>query len=192
MQLSKKIILGSGSPRRKSLMEQMGIPCVVRVMETDEVFPSDLEREEIPEFLAKQKAAAQQHLLKEDELLITADTIVWCNNRVYNKPSDAKEAFHMLSELSGQTHEVYTAIALTSHTQQWTACDRTEVSFRSMQPDEIQYYIKHYSPLDKAGAYGAQDWLGLTVITALRGSYFTVMGLPTHLLYQLLTPYMIL
>jgi septum formation protein len=189
MELRKKIILGSASPRRKSLLEQMGIVFETRVMETDESFPSHLEAGDIPEYLALQKGNVQKHLLQENEILITADTIVWHHQNVYNKPADAAEAFDMLSRLSGESHEVYTAIALTGKDEQISACDRTEVRFRELSPEEIHYYIQHYAPFDKAGAYGAQDWLGLTAITSLRGSYFTVMGLPTHLLYRLLQPY---
>lgn len=190
MKLHKKIILGSASPRRKSLLEQMGISFETRVMETDESFPPHLQAGDIPEYLAQHKGNVQKHLLLENEILITADTIVWHRQNVYNKPADASEAFEMLSRLSGETHEVFTAIALTGKDEQISACDRTEVRFRELNEAEIKYYIHHYAPFDKAGAYGAQDWLGLTAITSLKGSYFTVMGLPTHLLYRLLQPYL--
>ena len=179
------LLLASNSPRRKQLLADLGLPFEVRLREVDETFPPHLRRAEVAEYLAARKAAAYAPDLAHNELLITADTIVCLDDDVLNKPADAAEATAMLTRLQGRTHEVYTGVCLLAGaagpTQQKVVfSDCARVTFRALTPAEIAYYIARCQPYDKAGAYGAQDWLGLAAITRLEGSYFTVMGLPTH------------
>lgn len=177
--LKRKIILGSGSPRRKELLKGLGFNFEVITKPTDESFPDNLRAEEIPMFLAKKKADAFHVNEINDALLITADTIVWVNNTVLNKPQHVDDAFAMLQTLSGTMHQVYTGVCL--RTAKETSCFsvETKVFFRTLSKDEITWYIQHYQPFDKAGAYGAQEWIGFSAIERLEGSYFNVMGLPT-------------
>jgi septum formation protein len=184
---NRKIILASKSPRRRQLLEGLGVQFEVITHEVDESFPIHLRGPEIATFLARVKADAFQQELQQDEIVITADTIVWINDHVLNKPEDRSEAISMLSELSGNTHTVYTGVCIKSREKQEVFCDETLVEFRPLTQEEIEYYIDHYSPYDKAGSYGAQDWIGLTGIRSLKGSYFNVMGLPVHLLYEKLS-----
>ena len=156
------------------------------VKDTDEAFPATLAPADIAEFLARQKAAAFQEEEIGNAILITADTVVVLGDQVLNKPADPHEAFRMLSQLSGRTHEVYTGVCLRKNGKMESFTDRTQVDFRVLEPQEIHFYIENYMPFDKAGAYGAQDWLGLVGIARIEGSYFNVMGLPTHRLYAAL------
>ena len=176
-----KLILASNSPRRRQLLTDMGLPYEIRLREVDEDFPAHLRRAEVAEYLAAHKAAAYAPDLAPDELVITADTIVCLENDVLNKPADRAEATAMLTRLQGRAHDVFTGVCLrTGDGRQVVFSDQTTVHFRSLSPAEIGYYIDTCQPYDKAGSYGAQDWLGLAAITRLEGSYFNVMGLPTH------------
>ena len=176
-----KLILASNSPRRRQLLTELGLTYEIRLLEVDEEFPPHLQRAEVAEFLAARKAAAYIPGLAADEVLLTADTIVCLGNDVLNKPSDRAEAQHMLGRLQGRTHDVFTGVCLrTGDGRQVVFSDQTTVHFRPLTPAEINYYLDTCQPYDKAGAYGAQDWLGLAAIDRLEGSYFNVMGLPTH------------
>ena len=180
-----RLILASNSPRRKQLLTDLGLPFEVRIREVDEDFPPHLRRAEVAEYLAAHKARAYAPDLAPDEILLTADTIVCLADDVLNKPADAAEARAMLTRLQGRAHEVYTGVCLrTGDGRQTVFSDCATVHFRALTPAEIDYYIARCQPFDKAGAYGAQDWLGLAAITRLEGSYFTVMGLPTHRVWE--------
>ncbi len=185
-----KVILGSQSPRRRELLAALDVPFVTVNIEANETFPSHLLAGDIPAYIAQQKAKAYLLHLKDNELLITADTIVWANNQMLGKPHDEADAHRMLRILSGNTHQVYTAVCLsTLHSPLSTFIDCTDVTFRELTDEEIEYYVSNYQPMDKAGAYGIQEWIGAAACTALRGSYFNVMGLPTHKLAVLLQAY---
>lgn len=176
------VILASNSPRRRELLSGLGIDYEVRLMDgIDESYPEGLPGEEIPQYIARQKAAAYQ--LAADELLITADTIVYLDGQVLGKPSDEAEACQMLRRLSGRTHQVITGVALTTTREQRCFASVSEVTFATLTEEEIQYYVMHYRPLDKAGAYGVQEWIGYIGVERLEGSYFNVMGLPVQRLY---------
>ena len=176
------LILASGSPRRRQLLSDLGLPYEVRLREVDESYPPGLRRAEIAEYLARHKAEAYRADLAPDELLLTADTIVCLGEDVLNKPADAAEARAMLARLQGRAHQVYTGVCLLPGDGRPPVvfADETTVHFRALSSAEIAFYVARYQPLDKAGAYGAQDWLGLVGIDRLEGSYFNVMGLPTH------------
>lgn len=180
----KKIILASQSPRRQQLLEGLGLQFTVQATDVDERFPEHLRGEEIALYLAQKKAGALLHSIGEHEILITADTIVWIDDKVLNKPHDFDEAFRMIKKLRGRTHTVYTAVSISSKQKQVHFCDDAKVTFINLDDVEIEYYIKLFKPFDKAGSYGAQDWIGLVGIRKLEGSFFTVMGLPVHMLYQ--------
>ena len=176
-----KLILASNSPRRRQLLTELGLTFEIRLLDVDEDFPPHLRRAEVAEFLAARKATAYLAGLAADEVLLTADTIVCLENDVLNKPADRAEAQHMLGRLQGRAHDVFTGVCLrTGDGRQVVFSDRTTVHFRTLTPAEIDAYIDTCQPYDKAGAYGAQDWLGLAAIDRLEGSYFNVMGLPTH------------
>lgn len=179
-----RIILGSQSPRRYHLMKEAGFSFVVEnPAHEDESYPINLSPRNIAIYLAEHKA---NHitLKSSDEILITADTIVVFENKIFGKPQNSTEAFEMLKKLSGQTHEVITGVCLRTMTQNTVFSDTTLVTFRKFKDEEIYYYIDNFKPYDKAGSYGAQDWIGLTGIVSIRGSYFNVMGLPMHKLYE--------
>lgn len=180
----KKIILASKSPRRHELLRGLELDFEVRTKDVDESFPDTLKAEKIPLYLAKIKADAFLPELKIDEVLITADTVVWIHDHVLNKAADKDEAIQMLSELSGNTHSVYTAVCISSIEKQLCFYDQTEVQFSELSPEEIEHYVDVYKPYDKAGSYGAQDWIGYVAIRSLKGSYFNVMGLPVDILYR--------
>ncbi len=180
----KKIILASKSPRRQQLLQGLELDFEIRTKDVDESFPDELKAQEIPLYLSKLKADAFLIELGESELLITADTVVWINDHVMNKPESREEAIAMISELSGKEHSVYTGVSITTKDKQVSFYDHTLVTFSKMTQEEIAHYIDVYKPYDKAGAYGAQDWIGLTAIRSLRGSYFNVMGLPVDLVYR--------
>jgi septum formation protein len=186
MNLASKIILASNSPRRHELLKNLGIDFTVRVKEVDESFPEDLKRENVAEYLAAKKADAYLEDLQRDELVITADTIVCLNDLVLNKPADFSEAHHMLRLLSGKMHEVFTGVCLLSGSKKVVFHDVTRVFFKNLSDEEITWYVQKHKPLDKAGAYGAQDWIGMVAIQRLEGSFYNVMGLPVHKLYAAL------
>lgn len=180
-----QIVLASKSPRRHALLKEMGLTFTVQTKNTHEQFPEKLVGAAIVQHLCEQKADAfTQDELPENFLLITADTIVVAHGEVLNKAADAVEATAMLHKLSGRRHSVITGVGLRSSNQQRFFYDEAEVRFARLQQDEIQYYVQHFQPFDKAGAYGIQDWIGLIGIEAIKGSYFTVMGLPTFKLWQ--------
>lgn len=180
-----RLILGSASPRRQELLKSLGFEFRNNPVKVDETqWPEDLEKQEICLFLAEKKADAYEEEIKEDELLITADTIVWCEGKVYNKPENFAEGKKMLESLSGKMHEVFTAVSLKSANKQTTFYDVSKVYFKKLQPEEIEYYLTNYSPYDKAGGYGVQDWIGYIGIDKIEGSFYNVMGLPVKDLYE--------
>ncbi len=180
-----KIILASNSPRRKELMSGLGINYKVKTLpDVDESYPDMLQGEDIPLYIAKEKANAYLSLLQPDELIITADTIVWLDGKVLGKPIDEAEAIEMLKTLSGRTHEVITGVCLTTTHFQRSFTTTTEVTFGTLSEEEIGYYVQNYKPLDKAGAYGIQEWIGFIAVKNISGSYFNVMGLPIQRLYE--------
>ena len=183
MNFTSKILLASNSPRRHELLTQLGLDFSIRVKEVDEDFPAALKRAEVAEYLAGKKADAYLSDLQAGEVLITADTIVCLDDLVLNKPVDFAEAHSMLRALSGRMHEVFTGVCLLSTNKKVVFHDVTRVYFKDLSDEEITQYITTYQPYDKAGAYGAQDWIGMVAITRLEGSFYNVMGLPVHKLY---------
>ncbi len=183
---SKRIKLASKSPRRQQLLAGLGLEFELWTKEVDEDFPQHLQREFIPLHLAAKKADAFRSEMKEDDLVITADTIVWIKDRVLNKPADRSEAIDMLEMLSGQMHDVYTGVSIMSIQKTELLWDCTRVHFSTLNQKEIVHYVDNYAPFDKAGSYGAQDWIGLIGIDRLEGSYFNVMGLPVQKVYKAL------
>ncbi|WP_375239845.1 Maf-like protein [Aurantibacter sp.] len=181
-----RIILASGSPRRQQFFKDLNIPFEVRLKPIDEIFDDSLAHSQITDYLAQLKALPFKDELQTNDVLITSDTIVWHNNKALGKPKDNDEAFAMLKSLSNATHEVITSVNFKTKTTQKTVNNTTKVTFKALTDDEIWYYIKNFSPLDKAGSYGIQDWIGQIAVTHIEGSYFNVMGLPTHLVYQTL------
>lgn len=180
-----KVVLASNSPRRKQLLEQLGVNFTTRVLSgIDESYPQDLPVEEIAEYISQKKATAYCEQMTEDELVITADTIVVCGNKVMGKPKDSEDACDMLRELSGKTHKVVTGVTITTKKLIKSFSAITEVDFAELTEEEIAYYVETYKPLDKAGAYGIQEWIGCVGVSGMKGSYYNVMGLPIFRLYQ--------
>lgn len=180
-----KLILSSNSPRRKELLAGLDVPFEVRVIDgIDESFPADLPTDEIAEFVAQKKAAA--YTVCEDEIVITADTIVVLDGKVLGKPHDLDDAAAMLQQLSGKTHRVITGVCIKNSVKQKAFSVVSEVTFKTLSDDEISYYVNRYKPLDKAGAYGVQEWIGYIGVTSLSGSYYNVMGLPVQRIYEVL------
>ena len=186
-----QILLGSASPRRRALLAGLDLPFTAINIDADESYPADLQAGDIPYFISRSKAKAYAPKLQPNQLLITADTIVWLDGRMLGKPHDADEAYAMLRALSGKTHQVYTAVTFaqklsTVNYQLSTIVDRTDVTFAELSESEIDYYVAKYRPFDKAGAYGVQEWIGYIACTGMNGSYFNVMGFPVHLVYRYL------
>jgi len=180
-----RLVLASNSPRRRQLLSDLGLRYEIRLQEVDESFPAHPVRAGVAEYLAAHKAVAYRATLAPDEVVLTADTIVCLDDDVLNKPADEAEAIQMLTRLQGRAHDVYTGVCLlTGDGQQVVFSDQTRVSFRALSPAEIEYYVRNYKPFDKAGAYGAQDWIGMVAVTRLEGSYFNVMGLPVHRVWE--------
>ena len=180
-----QIILASNSPRRKELMSGLGVDYVVRTLpDVDESYPDTLQGEEIPAYISREKAEAYQSMIEPDELLITADTIVWMNGEVLGKPKDREDAIRMLRKLSGDSHQVITGVCLTTKGWQNSFTVTTDVTFAVLSEEEIVYYVDKYSPMDKAGAYGVQEWIGFIGVESISGSYYNVMGLPVQKLYR--------
>lgn len=177
------IILASGSPRRKELLKELLLDFKVEVMPVDESFPASLEKEEITNYLVQLKAEGFRKL-KPNEILITGDTIVWHQQKALNKPSNKQEAMEMLHSLSNNAHQVISSIGITSAQHQIIFSDVVDVHFKKLSDEEIEYYVDNFQPFDKAGAYGIQEWIGKIGITSIQGSFYTVMGLPVHLLYE--------
>ena len=185
--ITYKIILASNSPRRKELLAGIDIPFEVRVIDgIDESYPDTLPTKDIAEYISKKKSAAYRQTMTSDELVITADTIVVLGLQVMGKPKDADEACSMLRQLSGQTHQVITGVTLTTTERQISFSVETDVAFKVLSDEEIEYYVSHYRPFDKAGAYGIQEWIGHIGVTGMSGSYFNVMGLPVQRIYEAL------
>lgn len=180
----KKIILASASPRRQYLLKELGIDFTVEVKSVNEVYPKELKREQIPLYLSQLKAAKFKNLVDENTIVITADTIVWINEKEIGKPNDFAHAVEMLQTLSGKMHEVVTAVTLTSKNKSHSFYVVTKVYFKTLTEKEITYYLENFKPFDKAGSYGIQEWIGYIGIEKIEGSYFNVMGLPLKELYE--------
>ena len=180
-----KVILASGSPRRRELMVGLGVNYEVRILpNVDESYPDTLQGEEIPLYIAKEKADAYIPMMQPDELIITADTIVWLDGEVLGKPRDREDALQMLRTMSGRTHEVFTGVCITTTDWQRSFTAQTEVRFATLSEDEIIYYVDNFKPMDKAGAYGVQEWIGFIGVENISGSYYNIMGLPVQKLYR--------
>ena len=179
-----KVVLASNSPRRKELLSGLGIQYEVKTLpDIDESFPDGLDGVEIPAYIARAKANAYRASMQSDELIITADTIVWLNGEVMGKPCDEADARRMLKALSGQTHQVITGVCLTTAVRQVSFATVTDVTFACLSDEEINYYVEHYRPMDKAGSYGIQEWIGFVGVERISGSYFNVVGMPIQRLY---------
>jgi len=178
------LILASNSPRRNELMNGLGLKYSVKILkDVDESYPEKLKGSEVALYVASKKAEAFRKHLKKNDLVITADTIVCMDDQVFGKPSDREEAIGMLQALSGRSHWVYTGVCLTGSKSQRSFTAATEVFFATLTEEEILWYVEHYKPFDKAGAYGVQEWIGFVGVERISGSYFNVMGLPVHKLY---------
>ncbi len=183
------IILASGSPRRQEFFKDLGIDFEIRLKPVEEDYPEDLHHAEISDYLAQLKSKPFEKELKENDILITSDTIVWHNDMALGKPIDEKDAFNMIRSMSGQTHEVITSVCFTTSKTQKIVNSITKVTFKKFTEEEIWYYVKNFSPMDKAGAYGIQEWIGQIGVANIEGSYFNVMGLPVHLVYETLSEF---
>ncbi|MES2382203.1 MAG: Maf family nucleotide pyrophosphatase [Bacteroidota bacterium] len=182
--MNKKIILASKSPRRQELIKGLELNYEVFTYEVDETFPAELKAGNIVTYLAEKKSAAYPKPLGNDEILITADTIVWVNDHVLNKPESKQEAFAMLNEICGTTHHVYTGVCMKSNTESITFFDTSLVTINNLSDAEKCHYINNYKPFDKAGSYGIQDWFGYTAVEKIEGCFYNVMGLPVRKIYS--------
>lgn len=182
MNLQRPVILASSSPRRQYLMKEAGFEFTVEKPDVDESFPDGMPVHQVAKYLATKKAEYFRPRMRE-EIVITADTVVVLFDKIFNKPGNREEAIQMLSMLSGNTHLVITGVCIISKEKEESFDDTTEVTFKALTKEEIEYYVDNYKPFDKAGAYGAQDWIGLVAIEKISGSYFNVMGLPVHKVY---------
>lgn len=179
-----RIILASNSPRRKELMSGLGVDYVVRTLpDVDESYPDALAGAEIPEYISREKAEAYRSIIQPGELLITADTIVWLDGKVLGKPDGREGAVEMLRTLSGRSHQVFTGVCLTTTEWQKSFTAASDVTFDVLSEEEIQYYVDQYQPMDKAGAYGVQEWIGYVGVKSISGSFYNIMGLPIQKLY---------
>jgi septum formation protein len=183
-------ILASRSPRREQLLRELGLEFKIVIRDYNEAYPVNLSGAAIAEYLSYQKASHFKGEISKNDIVITADTIVWCCNKVLDKPSDNEEAFDMLRFMSGKTHEVITGVTFLSNFTDYTFSETTRVTFDNLSEEEIEFYISEFNPFDKAGAYGIQEWIGLAGIISIEGSYFNVMGLPIQKLYTELKKYL--
>ena len=181
------LILASGSPRRQQFFKDLDLDFEIRLKDVKEIYPPELKAVEITDFLAELKANAFEGELKENEILITSDTIVWHQNKALGKPKDAEEAFEMIRSMSNTTHEVFTSVCFKTNTTSTLLNDVTKVTFNDLSDEAILYYIENYKPYDKAGAYGIQEWFGFMAVAKIEGSYTNVMGLPTAKVYEYLS-----
>lgn len=181
--IQRPLILASSSPRRQYLMKEAGFSFSVEKPEVEEDFPAAMPVDQVAKYLASKKAEFFRPQI-HNEIIVTADTVVILGNKIMNKPQDRSEAIAMLSELSGKTHLVMTGVCILSKEKEESFDDTTEVTFQNLSQNEIEFYVDNYKPFDKAGAYGAQDWIGMVAIQTIKGSYFNVMGLPIHKVYQ--------
>lgn len=180
-----KVILASNSPRRKELLAGLGVDYEVRTLpDVDESYPETLQGADIPLYIAKEKADAYVAMMQPGELMITADTIVWLDGKVLGKPQDKEDALQMLRTMSGRTHEVFTSVCITTTDWQRSFTAQTEVRFATLSEEEIAYYVDNFQPMDKAGAYGVQEWIGFIGVENISGSYYNIMGLPVQKLYR--------
>ena len=180
-----KVILASNSPRRKELLAGLGVDYEVRTLpDVDESYPETLQGADIPLYIAKEKADAYVAMMQPGELMITADTIVWLDGKVLGKPRDMEDALQMLRTMSGRTHEVFTGVCITTTDWQRSFTAQTEVRFATLSEEEIAYYVDNFQPMDKAGAYGVQEWIGFIGVENISGSYYNIMGLPVQKLYR--------
>ena len=183
MNFKRPLILASSSPRRQYLMREAGYEFTVEKPDVDEFFPKELPADQVARYLASKKAEFFRTEIHE-QVILTADTVVILGDEILNKPADRKEAISMLTKLSGKTHLVMTGVCILSKEREESFDDTTEVTFKKLSQTEIEFYVDNFKPFDKAGAYGAQDWIGMTAIEKITGSYFNVMGLPMHKVYQ--------
>ena len=180
-----KVILASNSPRRKELLAGLGVDYEVRTLpDVDESYPETLQGADIPLYIAKEKADAYVAMMQPGELMITADTIVWLDGKVLGKPQDKEDALQMLRTMSGRTHDVFTGVCITTTDWQRSFTAQTEVRFATLSEEEIAYYVDNFQPMDKAGAYGVQEWIGFIGVENISGSYYNIMGLPVQKLYR--------
>ena len=180
-----KVILASNSPRRKELLAGLGVDYEVRTLpDVDESYPEILQGADIPLYIAKEKADAYVAMMQPGELMITADTIVWLDGKGLGKPRDREDALQMLRTMSGRTHEVFTGVCITTTDWQRSFTAQTEVRFATLSEEEIAYYVDNFQPMDKAGAYGVQEWIGFIGVENISGSYYNIMGLPVQKLYR--------
>lgn len=182
----EKIILASQSPRRKQLLEWAEIPFDILVKETAETYPPELPVEEVPVFIAREKARVIADTLQTGQLVLAADTVVVLNNEIIGKPKDRMDAVQILTKLAGQTHAVITGVVMRKEDKEWAFADRTLVRFHPLTSEQIQYYVDHYKPYDKAGAYAIQEWIGVIGIHSIEGDFYNVMGLPVSRVIQTL------
>ena len=187
MPVNYKIILASGSPRRQQFFKDLDLDFEIRLKEVEEIYPPELKAEAITNYLAELKANAFEGELNDNEILITSDTIVWHNDTALGKPKDEQDAFAILKSLSNATHEVITSVCFKTQTSEAVLFDKTKVTFAPLSLEAIHYYLDKHQPFDKAGSYGIQDWIGLTGISRIEGSYTNVVGLPTEKVYHYLT-----
>jgi len=180
------LILASGSPRRQQFFKDLDLDFEIRLKEIEEVYPPELQAEAITNYLAELKASAFEGELKENEILITSDTIVWHNNKALGKPKDEQDAFAILQSLSNATHEVITSVCFKTKAKTDTIFEVTKVTFNALSDQAIHYYLDHYKPYDKAGAYGIQEWIGFVGVAKIEGSYTNVMGMPTDKVFNYL------
>ena len=182
-----QIILASGSPRRQQFFKDLDLDFEIRLKEIEEIFPPELKREQITNYLAELKAAAFDGELKDNEILVTSDTLVWHNEKALGKPKDRNEAFEILKSLSNVTHEVITSVCFKTNSKTEVIYEITKVTFNELSDEAIDYYIENYQPFDKAGAYGIQEWIGFIGVSKIEGSYANVIGLPVDKVYQYLS-----
>jgi septum formation protein len=178
------IILASQSPRRQQLLKEAGLDFEIRILEYNETFPAGLDGEKIARHVSSGKASLFKGKLFVNDIVITADTIVWCNNKVLGKPADKEEAKEILREISGNTHEVITGVTIMSSSKELTFSESTKVTFDKFSEADMEYYIENFKPYDKAGAYGIQEWIGIVACSNIEGSYFNVVGLPVQRLLK--------
>ena len=179
------VLLASKSPRRRELLQMLRVPfSIITINGLDETYPDTVPPLEVPQYISSKKADAYQSRLHDNELIITADTMVVCDDRIYGKPHNDKEAIEMLMSLAGKTHHVATGVTISTSMRRTSFTTVTAVTFCMFSEEEARYYVDNYMPLDKAGAYGIQEWIGAIAVERLDGSYYNVMGLPVHRLYQ--------
>lgn len=180
----KKIILASKSPRRSQILREAGFNFEIKTKEVEETYPDDLETEKVAEYLAEKKAKATRDFIQNDEILLTADSIVILNNEIFGKPKDFEDACRIIRKLSGNEHKVITGVCLISNEKKVTFSGISKVKFEHLSDEEIEFYVRNFEPYDKAGAYAVQEWIGLCKISKIEGTYSNIMGLPMELVYR--------